>query len=170
MSFLNSSLSRFRIIFLTSILLLALLFPSGQSFAKTPPEIRNQDELKISKDMHGKDLNGYEFVKLDLRGVDFGEADLRAAIFNNSQLQESDLRGADLEDAVAFACDFQGADLRDANFTQALLMESHFEDAIIEGADFTDAVISRIQQKQLCSLASGTNPSSGVNTSYSLGC
>ena len=49
-------------------------------------------------------------------------------------------------------------------------MESNFEDTVIEGADFTDAVISRIQQKQLCSIASGSNSVTGVETSYSLGC
>ena len=170
MSSLFSFLSRFRIAFMAAILLLFLFIPVGEVFAKTPPEIRNQDELKISNDMHGKVLNGFEFVKLDLRSVDFGEADLSAAIFNNSQLQGTDLRGADLEDAVAFACDFEGADLRDANLTQALLMESHFDNALIDGADFTDAVISRIQQKQLCSIADGTNSSTGVSTRYSLGC
>ena len=170
MSLLNSFFSRFRLIFLSTILLLSLFLPFSEVSVKTPPEIRNQDELMISKDMHGKDLNSFEFVKLDLQNVDFGEADLRAAIFNNSQLQGSVLKGADLEDAVAFACDFEGADLRDANFTQALLMESHFDGALIEGADFTDAVISRIQQKQLCSIADGINSNSGVSTSYSLGC
>ena len=170
MSLLISFLSRFRVLLLASLLALAFFLPFSQVSAKTPPEIRNQDELKISKDMHGNDLNGFEFVKLDLRNVDFGESDLRAAIFNNSQLQGADLSGADLEDAVAFACDFEGADLRDANFTQALLMESQFEGALIDGADFTDAVISRIQQKQLCSIADGTNSKSGVSTLYSLGC
>jgi len=170
MSLLISFLSRFRVLLLASLLALAFFLPFSEVSAKTPPEIRNQDELKISKDMHGKDLNGLEFVKLDLRNVDFGESDLRAAIFNNSQLQGADLSGADLEDAVAFACDFEGADLRDANFTQALLMESEFAGALIDGADFTDAVISRIQQKQLCSIADGTNSESGVSTIYSLGC
>mgnify|MGYP001233977576 CR=1 FL=1 len=170
MSFFGSLLKPLRLILLTGLLLLTIFLPFSSVSAKTPPEIRNQDELKISNDMHGEDLTGYEFVKLDLRNVDFGEADLRAAIFNNSQLQGTDFRGADLEDAVAFACDFQGADLRDANLTQALLMESHFEDAVIDGADFTDAVISRIQQKQLCSIADGINSTSGVSTSYSLGC
>ncbi len=170
MSFITTFLSRFRILFLLGILFLALLLPFQDVSAKTPPEMRNQDELKISQDMHGKDLSGYEFVKLDLRNVDFGEADLRASIFNNSQLQGADLRGADLEDAVAFACDFDETDLRDTNFTQALLMESHFENANIEGADFTDAVVSRIQLKQLCSLAEGTNTTTGISTSYSLGC
>ena len=170
MSLLISFRSRFRVLLLASLLALAFFLPFSEVSAKTPPEIRNQDELKISKDMHGNDLNGFEFVKLDLRNVDFGESDLRASIFNNSQLQGADPSGADLEDAVAFACDFEGADLRDANFTQALLMESQFEGALIDGADFTDAVISRIQQKQLCSIADGTNSKSGVSTLYSLGC
>ena len=170
MSLLISFFTRIRVFLLASILALAFLIPFSEVSAKTPPEMRNQDELKISKDMHGKDLTGLEFVKLDLRNVDFGQSDLRAAIFNNSQLQGADFSRADLEDAVAFACDFEGADLRDANFTQALLMESQFEGASIEGADFTDAVISRIQQKQLCSIAEGTNSDSGVSTSYSLGC
>ena len=170
MSLLVSVLSLCRGLVLAGILLLSFFLPFGAVYAKTPPEIRNQDELQVSQNMHGKDLNGYEFIKLDLRKVDFGEADLRAAIFNNSQLQGSNLSGADLEDAVAFACDFDGADLSDANLTQALLMESHFDGAVIDGADFTDAVISRIQQKQLCSIADGTNSISGISTSYSLGC
>ena len=138
--------------------------------AKTPTEIRNLDQVRISSDMHGQDLNGFEFIKEDLRGIDFGEADLRAAIFNNSQLQGADLQAANLEDAVAFASDFEGADLRQTNLSQALLMESSFHNAVIDGADFTDAVISRIQQKELCSIARGSNTVTGVSTSYSLGC
>ncbi|WP_320667619.1 pentapeptide repeat-containing protein [Prochlorococcus sp. MIT 1307] len=170
MTYLSSLFSRLNLAVLLSILLFALAIPFNPVFAKTPPEIRNQDELKISQDMHGKDLTGYEFVKLDLRNVDFGEADLSAAIFNNSQLQGADLRGANLEDAVAFACDFEGADLRDANLSQTLLMESTFTNADIDGADFTDAVISRIQLKQLCSIADGENSATGISTRYSLGC
>ena len=56
------------------------------------------------------------------------------------------------------------------DFTNALLMESNFEGAKIDGADFTDAVISRIQQKELCAIANGTNSSTGESTDYSLGC
>jgi len=162
--------SRFRAILFLSVLTLCLFAFSPQAWAKTPPEIRNQDELVITQDMHGRNLNGYEFVKTDLRGVDLSESDLRGAVFNNSQLQGSNLRGADLEDVVAFASLFEGADLRDVNFTDALLMESSFVDASIEGADFTNAVVNRIQQKQLCSIAEGINSSTGVETRYSLGC
>ena len=67
MSLLISFLSRFRVLFLSGLLVLACFLPFGEVSAKTPPEIRNQDELKLSQDMHGKDLNGYEFVKLDLK-------------------------------------------------------------------------------------------------------
>ena len=149
---------------------LGLLMPLGPVLAKTPPEMRNQEELALSKDMHGRDLHGYEFVKVDLRGIDLSEADLRGAVFNNSQLQGSDLSGANMKDLLAYSTDFDDADLRDANLTNALLMESSFKDAQLEGADFSDAIINRIQQKQLCLRAEGTNTSSGITTKYSLGC
>ena len=80
------------------------------------------------------------------------------------------LSGADLTDALAYATDFTDADLTDVNFTNALLMESNFDGAKIDGADFTDAVLSRIQQKDLCKKANGTNSSTGESTEYSLGC
>ena len=147
-----------------------IFFPAQKVLAKRPPEIRNQEELKISKDMHGQDLAGYEFVKFDLRGIDFSESDLTGAVFNNSKLNGADLHAADLKDALAYATDFENADLKNVNFTNALLMESTFTNAQIEGADFTDAVLSRIQQKQLCSIASGTNSMTGESTDYSLGC
>ena len=70
----------------------------------------------------------------------------------------------------AYATDFTDADLSDVNFTNALLMESNFEGAKIDGADFTNAVLSRIQQKELCEIANGTNSSTGESTEYSLGC
>tara|TARA_Y100001968_G_scaffold278767_1_gene274283 strand:+ start:8975 stop:9487 length:513 start_codon:yes stop_codon:yes gene_type:complete len=152
------------------VLFFVLIFPSSSAMAKRPPEIRNQEDLKITEDMHGQDLNGYEFVKFDLRGINFSESDLRGAVFNNSKMKGANFNGANLKDALAYASDFEDADLREVNFSNALLMESSFKNARIEGADFTDAVISRIQQKELCSIAEGSNTLTGVETSYSLGC
>ncbi len=163
-------LSRFQVFLVVAILLVTLFFGDQETWAKRPPEIRNQDELNISQDMHGQDLHGYEFVKFDLNGIDFSESDLTGAVFNNSKLNKTVFHGANLKDALAYASDFEQADLSDANLTNSLLMESNFDNALIDGADFTDAVLSRIQQKQLCSIATGTNPSTGVSTSYSLGC
>ncbi len=162
-----SLVRRFLVVF---SFLLIILVAAPDSWAKRPPEIRNQDDLNITQDMHGQNLSGLEFVKFDLRGIDFSESDLTGSVFNNSQLNGADMHGANLTDALAYASDFAEADLSDANLTNALLMESNFENSLIEGADFTDAVISRIQQKQLCAMASGSNSNSGVSTSYSLGC
>lgn len=164
------SAMRFRSILLVGILLLGLFLPAQVAWAKRPPETRNQEELDISQDMHGRDLSGYEFVKVDLRGVDLSGTDLRGAVFNNSQLQGANLNGADMKNVLAYSTDFEEADLRDANLTNALLMESSFKGALIEGADFSEAIVNRIQLKQLCSRAQGTNSTSGITTSYSLGC
>ena len=162
--------SEFKAIVFAVILLVFLIFPAQSVFARTPAEIRNQEELNISQDMSSQDLSGNDFVKLDLKGINFSESNLTGAVFNNSKLNGADLHGAQLNDALAYATDFEGADLRDVDFNGALLMESSFTDALIDGADFTDAVIRRIQQKELCSIASGTNSKTDEDTSYSLGC
>ncbi len=152
----------------------ALMIATGlfasTALAITPPEIRGQTELLLSKDMQGLDLNGYEFVKKDLRGYDLSETDLRGAVFNNSQLQQANLRGADMEDVVAFASIFEGADLRDVNLTDALLMESTFNGSQISGADFTNAVMNKAQQRMLCTIAEGKNTKTGIDTAESLEC
>ena len=157
---------------LITLLVTGILFFSflNSAWAKRPPEIRNQQDLDLEPDMHGQDLSGNEFVKFDLNGFNFSQSNLEGAVFNNSKLQNANLTGANLRDALAYATDFTDADLTDVIFTNALLMESNFEGAKIDGADFTNAVISRIQQKELCSIANGTNSSTGESTEYSLGC
>ena len=166
----TSFISDLKAIVFAVLLIFILIFPTQSVFAKRPPEIRNQEELNISSDMSSQDLSGSDFVKLDLKGINFSESNLTGAVFNNSKLNNADMHGALLNDALAYATDFEGADLRDVDFNGALLMESTFTNALIDGADFTDAVISRIQQKELCSMASGINSKTNEETSYSLGC
>ncbi len=166
----TSLISQLKAIIFVVIFSVVLVFPAQNVFARTPAEIRNQEELNISSDMSSQDLSGNDFVKLDLKGINFSESNLTGAVFNNSKLNNADMHGAQLNDALAYATDFEGADLRDVDFNGALLMESTFTNALIDGADFTDAVISRIQQKELCSMASGTNSKTNQDTSYSLGC
>ena len=141
----TSFISEFKAIVFLVFLIFLFIVPAQSVFAKRPPEIRNQEELNISSDMSGQDLSGDDFVKLDLKGINFSESNLTGAVFNNSKLNNANLHGAQLNDSLAYATDF-------------------------EGADFTDAVISRIQQKELCSMASGTNSKTEEDTSYSLGC
>ena len=166
----TSSICDFKAIVFALLLSVVMIFPAQSVFARTPAEIRNLEELNISQDMSNQDLSGNDFVKLDLKGINFSESDLTGAVFNNSKLNGADLHGAQLSDSLAYATDFEGADLRDVDFNGALLMESTFTNALIDGADFTDAVISRIQQKELCDMASGTNSKTDEDTSYSLGC
>nr|AUG32203.1 hypothetical protein PLO_197 [Paulinella longichromatophora] len=141
------------------------------ALAITAPELRGQRSIQdITSDMHGKQLQQQEFLKLDLHDIDFSEADLRGTVFNSSDLHNSNLSNANLQDVVAFASHFEGADLRQANFRNGMLMQSRFKDALIEGADFTDAILDLSQKKSLCKVATGTNLISGIDTKESLGC
>ncbi len=50
------------------------------------------------------------------------------------------------------------------------LMHGVVQGADITGTDWTDVVMGKFMQKQLCSIASGTNPATGVDTRESLLC
>ena len=102
-----------------SALLLLLSLPQSAG-AITAPELRGAKSMQdLSQDMHGRNLQEKEFLKMDLKGYNFSDADMRFVVFNATQLQEADLSGADLRDVVAFASRFDGANLSQARFTTA---------------------------------------------------
>jgi len=82
----TSFISDFKAIVFSALLIFILIFPGQSVFARTPAEIRNQEELNISQDMSSQDLSGNDFVKLDLKGINFSESNLTGAVFNNSKL------------------------------------------------------------------------------------
>ena len=151
--------------------MLLILLPSSPALAITAPELRGAGaNAAISADMHGRQLQGAEYIKADLTKVDLSASDLTGAVFNTSNLSGADLRGAVLRDVVAFASRFNGADLRNAVLENGLFMQSSFTDARISGADFTDAVVDRSQLPRLCQRADGHNSITDRDTRASLNC
>ena len=120
----------------TAMLLVLLLQWPGAAAAITAPELRGAKSMQdLSSDMHGRNLQQKEFLKMDLEGTDFSDSDLRGTVFNTTQLQDSNFSGADLRDVVAFSSRFDRADLSQARLDNGMLLQSKFTDATIDGAD-----------------------------------
>ena len=61
----------------TAMLLVLLLQWPGAAHAITAPELRGSKSMQdLSSDMHGRNLQQKEFLKMDLEGTDFSQSDL----------------------------------------------------------------------------------------------
>jgi uncharacterized protein YjbI with pentapeptide repeats len=123
---------------------------------------------------------GQDFTGLDLRDSSFALAKLKGANFTNANLQGVDLFGSDLSEATLIGADLSTAsvdstrfvrcDLSNAILQGAYAFNTIFEKVTIEGADFTDVILEPKDQTYLCSIAQGTNPTTGRATRDTLGC
>ena len=129
----------------------------------TYSEIRHQD-------FSHKDLVGGVFAAADARGSSFEGSDVSNSILTKGIFIDTNLKDANFTSSLMDRVDLENSDLTNAIFQDAVATSTNFAGTTITGADFSNAILDRYQIFQMCKRASGTNPTTGVETKYSLGC
>ncbi len=122
------------------------------------------------QDFTGLDLRDSSFALAKLKGANFTNANLRGVDLFGSDLSEATLVGADLTSASVDSTRFVRCDLSNAVLEGAYAVNTIYDHVTIEGADFTDVILEPKDQRYLCSIATGTNPTTGRMTRDTLQC
>ena len=124
----------------------------------------------MRQDFSHKDLAGGVFAAADARGASFEGSDVSNSILTKAVFIDTNLKDANFTRSLMDRVSFENSDLTNAIFQDAVATSTNFEGATITGADFSNAILDRYQTLQMCKRASGTNPTTGIETRYSLGC
>ena len=110
-------------------------------------------------------INSFEFFKSHRKNliISLANSGKKIAVITN-------LEGVDLSDTLSDRDNFQRTNLNNAVLTNMIASGSSFAGAQIEGADFSYAVLDSDDQKNLCKIAEGINPTTGISTKDSLEC
>jgi uncharacterized protein YjbI with pentapeptide repeats len=127
-------------------------------------------DVLIRVDMSGKDLTDSQFNHTNLRESNLSNTNLRAVNMFAANLEFVNLSGANLSFATLESARITDANLNNAILEGAYTSNAKFDRTTIVGADFTDVDMRDDVRKDLCKVASGTNPKTMRATRETLYC
>jgi len=150
---------------------LLIPFSPANAVLETGDEVPNYVRSQITGiDLHGQDLSKSSIAGATARDANLSDVDLHGTVLTLSDLKGSNLNGINLTDTLSDRVNFQKTDLRNALLVNMIASGSSFAGAQIEGSDFSYAVLDSDDQRNLCQIADGINPVTGIATRDSLEC